>query len=324
MRLCLQKKKPHQHLMLDFRKYPDLLAAIREVAEANFRTPEAQILWMIKNAESNHRSPDERLNAVLDVGILKAARKQSPRSYLGASTIGKPCSRAIQFDYYKTEPDADKGFSANTYRISPSVIPWRPWPSSGSVSRDSIFEQRKRMALDSDSRLPAAASPDTLTAYFAEVPPMTITFPALWECKTAQHKKFKEASEKGIAKSHPQYLAEISVYQAYLELTDNPAILTMIDKDTQKLYHEAIPFNRELAQKTSDKAATILSACDAGELLPRIANSQHFTSANSRLHSTLLEFAGMILSSTQLPARTTRRATKLAWIGCAVIIIPRR
>ena len=67
----------------------------------------------------------------------------------------------------------------------------------------------------------------------------------------------------------------------------------MIDKDTQKLYHEAIPFNPELAEKTSDKAATILSACDAGGTAPEDRQQPGFYAVQIlRLHSTLLEFAG--------------------------------
>jgi hypothetical protein len=220
----------------------------------------------------NHRSPDERLNAVIDAGILKEARKRTPRNYLGASLIGKPCSRAIQFDFFHVEPDGDKGFSAQTYRVF----------AVGHSLEDLAIEWFRLAGFDLRTQKKDGCQFGFSTAggrfaghidgVLCGGPPMTIAFPALWECKTMHHKKFKEASEKGITKSHPQYVAQISIYQAYLELTENPAILTAINKDTQKLYHEAIPFNPELAQKTSDKAATILQACDAGELLPRISN----------------------------------------------------
>jgi len=41
----------HQ-LIIDFCRHPELLAAIREVADKNFRSEEQQILWMIKNVGS--------------------------------------------------------------------------------------------------------------------------------------------------------------------------------------------------------------------------------------------------------------------------------
>ena len=50
-----------------------------------------------------------------------------------------------------------------------------------------------------------------------------------------------------------------------------------INKDTAELHHELVPFNAELAQRMSDRAVRILSATDAGELLPRIARDRdHF------------------------------------------------
>jgi hypothetical protein len=41
-------KLNYDHLLINFRRHPDLFAAIREVADMNFRTPEFQVLWMIK------------------------------------------------------------------------------------------------------------------------------------------------------------------------------------------------------------------------------------------------------------------------------------
>ena len=50
-----------------------------------------------------------------------------------------------------------------------------------------------------------------------------------------------------------------------------------INKDTAELHHELVPFNAELAQRMSDRAVRVLSATDAGELLPRIARDRdHF------------------------------------------------
>lgn len=224
----------------------------------------------------NHRSPDERLNSVIDAGILKAAQRELHRNYLGASIIGKPCSRAIQYSYFNTEPDEDKGFSAQTYRVfavghslEELAIKW---------FRSAGFDLRTQKQDGSQFGFSTANGrfAGHIDGVLCGGPPMTIAFPTLWECKTMSAKKWKEASTKRIAKSHPQYAAQVAIYQAYLDLTENPAILTAINKDTQELYHEAIPFNPQLAQETSDKAVNILRACDAEELLPRIASSQDF------------------------------------------------
>jgi hypothetical protein len=92
----------------------------------------------------------------------------------------------------------------------------------------------------------------------------------------------RDMVKNGVAISKPVYAAQITLYQAYMDaavpgLASNPALFTAINKDTAELHHELVPFNAELAQRMSDRAVRILSATDAGELLPRIARDRdHF------------------------------------------------
>jgi hypothetical protein len=63
---------------------------------------------------------------------------------------------------------------------------------------------------------------------------------------------------------------------AYMDLTENPALWTVVNKDTSELYHEWIPFDASIAQEASDRAVRIIQACEAGELLPREYPSADF------------------------------------------------
>src|SRR5690606_10215980 len=101
--------------------------------------------------------------------------------------------------------------------------------------------------------------------------PDDLAVPALWECKSANAKNWRDIVKRGVAVAKPVYAAQIALYQAYLGLTDHPAVFTAINKDTCELWHELVPFNGALAQACSDKAVRILQACDAGEWLPRVA-----------------------------------------------------
>ncbi len=79
----------------------------------------------------------------------------------------------------------------------------------------------------------------------------------------------------------PAMMHQVAVYQAYMEATvpgisQNPALFTAINKDTSEIYHELVPFDGGLAQKMSDKGVRIIQATEAGELLPRIAQSADF------------------------------------------------
>ncbi|MCB1376728.1 MAG: hypothetical protein KDJ78_21585, partial [Rhodobacteraceae bacterium] len=107
--------------------------------------------------------------------------------------------------------------------------------------------------------------------------PNGMAVPALWECKSANAKNWREIAKHGVAKAKPVYAAQIALYQAYLGLTETPALFTAINKDTCEIWHESVPFDAALAQSASDKAVTILRACDAGELLPRhTSDPEHF------------------------------------------------
>ena len=61
---------------------------------------------------------------------------------------------------------------------------------------------------------------------------------------------------------------------AYMQLP--VALFTAINRDTQALYHEIVPFDPAEAQTLSDKAVDILRAAEAGELPPRIASAPDF------------------------------------------------
>ena len=95
----------------------------------------------------------------------------------------------------------------------------------------------------------------------------------LWECKSANEKKFRDFRFKGI-KANPTYEVQVALYQAYMELTDNPCLFTVINKNTSEIFYQLVPFNQDLAQYASDRAVDILRASKQNEMLPRIAQNK--------------------------------------------------
>ena len=84
-------------------------------------------------------------------------------------------------------------------------------------------------------------------------------------------------NQQGLAISKPIYAAQVAIYQAYLELHEHPAIFTALNADTMKIYTELVPFDAALAQRMSDRAAKVITATEAGELLPRaFVDQTHF------------------------------------------------
>ena len=80
--------------------------------------------------------------------------------------------------------------------------------------------------------------------------------PALWECKSANAKNWRDIAKRGVNAAKPIYAAQIALYQAYLGLTEAPAVFTAVNKDTCELWHELVPFDARAGAGVSDKAVT--------------------------------------------------------------------
>ena len=95
-------------------------------------------------------------------------------------------------------------------------------------------------------------------------------------------KSWRDTVKNGVAKSKPVYAAQMAIYQAYMEtsipgISQNPALFTAINKDSQELWFELVPFDGGLAQRMSDRAVRIITATDSGEVLPRFSTTPtHF------------------------------------------------
>lgn len=228
----------------------------------------------------NHREKPpqfvDTVNARIDMALTQENVAREPRSYLGGSRLGESCSRKLQYEFLKAPRDPERDFSGKTLRIfavghvfEDLAVDWltkagydlRTRNSSGDQFGFSVAAGRVRGHIDGV----IVAGPDGLAV------------PALWECKSANAKNWRDIVKRGVAVSKPVYAAQIALYQAYLGLTEHPAVFTAVNKDTCELWHELVPFNGALAQTASDKAVRILQACDADEWLPRVASEpDHF------------------------------------------------
>jgi hypothetical protein len=227
----------------------------------------------------------EQVNALIDAVLVAENEARPSRQYLGGSRLGVACERALQFEYAQAPKDDGRDFSGQTLRIFAAghlfedmAIGWlrqagfdlyttKGNQPNGGQFGFSVADGRIRGHVDGI----IAGGPEGLLP----------GEPALWECKSLNAKSWKDTIKRGLAVSKPVYAAQIAVYQAYMESTvpgisSNPALFTAINKDTAELHHELVPFDGGLAQRMSDKAVRVIKATEAGELLPRIAQSADF------------------------------------------------
>ncbi len=213
-----------------------------------------------------------RINAHIDQALQEKDAKKPARPYLGASLIGEPCLRKIQYSYQATGPST---YSGKTLRIF----------KAGHLFEEMSAEELRLAGFDlrtaqlNGSQFGFSAADDRLRGHIDGVlcgGPLGFQYPALWEHKALGAKSWNEVVKKGMPIARPVYAAQIALYQAYMDLAETSAIFTARNRDTQQLYHEPVPFDAALAQKMSDKAVQIIQASEAGELLPRITQNKSF------------------------------------------------
>ncbi len=217
-----------------------------------------------------------RLTALIDVGMQQARAKEEARRYLGASRLGVACERALQYEYVQAPVDYGRAIEGRMLRIferghviEDSMVAWLRAAGFDLRTRDRGGEQFGFSV--ADGRLQGHA--DGVIVGGSE----GFAYPCLWENKCLGGKSWREQEKHRLAVAKPVYAAQVALYQAYLELTEHPALFTAVNADTMEIYAELVPFDAALAQRMSDRAVKIITATDAGELLPRsFAEPTHF------------------------------------------------
>lgn len=226
----------------------------------------------------NHRpNLSETVTELIDSALTEKNKKETPRNYLGASRLGVGCDRALQYEFLHVQVDPGREFPGRILRIFEAghvfedlMIGWL---------RDAGFTLLTEK--EDGGQFGFSAAGGRLKGHIDGVivdgpPSVNLSYPALWEAKSLSNKSWKDTKKRQVTLSKPVYAAQMAIYQAYMEpqiptISQNAAVFTAINKDTAELYFEAVPFNGELAQRSSDRGVRVIQSCDSHELLPRIS-----------------------------------------------------
>jgi hypothetical protein len=224
----------------------------------------------------------EKVTALVDAALQAESSTREKRRYLGASRLGVACERALQFEYADAPVDPGAEFPGRTLRIF----------DVGHALEELAIRWLRLAGIDLHTRRKDGGQfgfsvangriQGHVDGVIADAPAdLGLTFPTLWEFKTMNDRNWKACVKSGVAVSKPVYAAQVAIYQAYMEpaipgISDNPALFTAINKDTQELWFELVPFDGGLAQRMSDRAVRVIQATEAGELLARIATDSSY------------------------------------------------
>lgn len=213
------------------------------------------------------------IHAAIDAALVEWAMAQKRRTYLGASSIGSPCERKIQYEYTGQPFDADWRPEARTQRIF----------ARGHLAEDLAIEWLRGAGFDLRTQKPDGGQFGFRTANekFAGhcdgiiMSGPGIATPCIWEHKALGLKSWKLIERHGVVKAKPEYADQIALYQAYMDLT-NPALFMATCMDDMQIYLEMVPFDKARAQAASDRAVAIIQDTEAGALRAKVSDDPDF------------------------------------------------
>ncbi len=217
----------------------------------------------------------DRINAYIDAAFASERANAVRREYVGASAIGNPCLRALQYGYVGVPVDAGR-MEGKVLRIF----------RTGHVFEDELANWMRMAGFELDTIDPATGKQYGFAVLggkgkghldgIIRSGPIPMQYPCLWECKALNEKGWQDVKKRGLALAKPVYAAQVAIDQGYLDLLA-PAIFTALNKNTGELHHEFVPFDPQLAQQMSDKMALIVTSTEQQQLLPRAyANADYF------------------------------------------------
>jgi hypothetical protein len=204
------------------------------------------------------------INVAINDAIEQAVETvaEPPRPYLGASIVGSDCLRKVQYDWW-----CKPAHPARVREIFARGHYFEAQSRERLIAAGFKFSPPERLAFSAVDGLLRGHADGIITAG-PNLPGEDLAFPFLWEHKCVNAKNWRALERDGLEKTFPQYAAQVSLYQAYLDL-NNSALFTALNADTCERLHSLVPFNAERAQLWSDRAVTVIEATRAGELLPR-------------------------------------------------------
>ncbi len=185
----------------------------------------------------------------------EADRDDGFRSHLGASQIGKPCERALWYDFRWV---TRRGFPGRILRLF----------ETGQLEEARLVRNLRRTGatlLEVDPETGRQWRVEGHGGHFGGsldgVALGLIEAPKTWhvvEFKTHSAKSFRELVAKGVAEAKPQHQAQMQIYMHLTGLTR--AIYVAVCKDTDDLHIERVRADGEAAARLLAKAGRVIHA----------------------------------------------------------------
>lgn len=184
------------------------------------------------------------------------------RPYLGLSGIGEPCMKKLWLQWRHCIKPKFPSRMLRLFRrgdLAEYTFVWmlrgigftiRELDSNGKQFRVSDYEDHCRGNLDGIGEAPEE--------FWIGEPHEFLT-----EFKTANDKKYNECVKLGVEKWNAKYFSQMQTYCGYKGLKG--ALFCVVNKNTDDLYFEYVPFSKRHFSRMVDRAADIIGAQEPPE-----------------------------------------------------------
>lgn len=183
------------------------------------------------------------------------ARREPPRAHLGASVIGRPCSRQLWFGFRWAYAEQHDGRVLRLFERGQREEAWLASDlRAAGVNLLTVDPRTGQQFRFSAVGGHFGGSMDGAGVGFPEAPKTW----HVWECKTHSAKSFAELVAKGVHGAKPEHYAQVQVYMLWAGL--ERAMYVAVCKDDDRIYTERIQFERDCANGLEHKARRIIES----------------------------------------------------------------
>lgn len=199
------------------------------------------------------KAPDPTIEAIYEA--IKANNTETPRRYLGASIIGKPCARQLWQDFRWVKFESFDGRLLRLFETGHLEEPrlTKNLRAAGLTVHDVDADTGKQFAIEYHGGH-FRGHADGVCLGIKDAPKTW----HLLEYKTHSQKSFDKLKTEGVAKSKPEHYAQMQVYMHGLKLTR--AYYLARNKNTDELYGERVRYDKVEAERVIERAERIIFA----------------------------------------------------------------
>lgn len=181
------------------------------------------------------------------------------RVHLGASLIGRECSRDIWYSFHWTSQPT----FWHTFHPGQMCRLWQ----RGDREEDWLADDLRAAGVELhtvDEHTGRQFLVEIFPHFGGSIDGAALGFPEapktwhLWECKTSNDKGFKKLVLNGVRKAKPEHYAQMQVYMRGTKL--KRAMYMCVNKDNDEIYTERVYYDKAFAEGVINKAHLVVDA----------------------------------------------------------------